>query len=256
MKKILFSVVLVSIFIGKSVFAQDSETKLFHFGLKVAPSVSWFNPDNKKYANDGVKFGFGYGLITEFGFSKNYAFSTGLEVLNAGGKLVFPKSPINTYYNFVNDEATPVHRDTFQLLDRTYRIRYVNIPLSLKLKTNPIGSMTYFGMFGIDFSILWKAKADDYGQFIDEQTPRIREDVEIGKGSDRDVNFMRLALNVGLGAEYNLSGSTSAVFSVNYNNGFTNALRKTSKNLYDQNNAAIEAKAIFNYVSLTVGVLF
>lgn len=254
MKKIsLISLVIGLLFIGKTTFAQDSEYKAFHFGLKVSPALSWFMPDNKKFSNAGSKIGFGYGLMAEFGFSKNYAFSTGLEILNSGGKLNFPTTPDNAYY------TKPTETDTFLLSKRIYWLRYVNIPLHLKLKTNQIGSMTYFGEFGFDASILWKARANDDGNFL-SQSATTRQDVDIAK----DVNFIRLALNVGLGAEYNLSGSTSLVFSVNYNNGFTNALKKNSKDLFLYNSYDSDRKktlpliqnAVFNYVGLTVGVLF
>jgi hypothetical protein len=248
-KSAVLPILIVMIFVSKSIFAQDSETKLFHFGLKAAPVVSWFVPDNKKFSNAGSQLGFGYGLITEFGFSKNYAFSTGLDILNSGGRLNFPSSPDSTFYDVLN-ETTNVN-EKFLLHKRTYRLRYVNVPLHLKLKTNQIGSMTYFGEFGFDVSILWKARSDDDGSFIGS-SPTTRQDVDLAG----DANFLRLALNVGLGAEYNLSGSTSLVISVNYDNGFTNALRTNSKTLYDKNDNKLVQKAMFNYVGLSVGVLF
>jgi hypothetical protein len=242
MKKILLLPILIAImFIGKTATAQ-SDTKTFHFGLKVAPAVSWFNPDNKDFSSDGVQFGFGYGLITEFNFSDNYAFSTGLEVLNAGGKMAYPDSTLSFSLN--------EKQDTFILNTSTYRLRYVNLPLLLKLKTNQIGAMTYFGQFGFDVSFKWKGMADE--DVTLKGTSSTLNDVDIAK----DINFIRLALNVGLGAEYNLSGSTSLVFSVNYNNGFTNAMFKNSKMLTDEKFEDLQQKAVFNYVGLTVGVLF
>jgi hypothetical protein len=257
MKKFtLFTIVIVTIFMSRSLFAQESGSgSLFHFGLKAAPALSWFAPGDKKFTNNGSRLGFGYGLITEFGFTKNYAFSTGLEVLNAGGKLGFPKSPDSTYCAVLNEDVTPSRTDTFLLQERTYRLRYVNLPLLLKLKTNQIGSMTYFGQFGFDVSFKWKATSDDDGYFKGSQSTT-RNDVDISN----DVNFIRLALNVGLGAEYNLTGSTSLVCSINYNNGFTNALRKDSKTLslykIGKKSNALVQNAVFNYVALTVGILF
>ncbi len=245
------TIVILMIFICRSVFAQESGSgSLFHFGLKATPALSWFMPDNKKFANEGNKLGFGYGLITEFGFSKNYAFSTGLEILNSGGKLNFPQKPDSTFFPVPNENVTN-RTDTFLLSKRTYWLRYVNIPLHLKLKTNQIGSMTYFGEFGFDASILWKTHANDDGKFLGF-SDTTRQDVDIAK----DVNFIRLALDVGLGAEYNLSGSTSIVFSLNYNNGFTNALKKNSEKLLNRKRTALEQIAVFNYVGLTVGILF
>lgn len=237
------------IFTSGSLFAQDSGTHLFHFGLKASPALSWFAPSDKKITSNGVGFGFGYGLITEFGFTKNYAFSTGLEVLNAGGKINFPKTSDKTYYTVLNDVTSL--QDTFFLQQRTYKLRYVNVPLLLKLKTNQIGAMTYFGEFGFDVSFKWRALAND--DVIKDNTESTRPDVDISK----DISFLRLAMNLGLGAEYNLSGATSLVFSLNYNNGFTNALHNSSKMLFvNKTNAAFAQKAVFNYVGLSVGVLF
>ncbi len=252
MKKITWlPIVFLLFFANGSLFSQDSgNNHLFHFGLKVSPALSWFTPSDKKFTDNGVKFGFGYGLVTEFGFTKNYAFSTGLEILNAGGKIGFPKSPDSTFYTVLNTDVTPNRTDTFLLQQRTYMLRYVNVPLLLKLKTNQIGAMTYFGQFGFDVSFKWQATSNDDVSL--KGTASTRNDVDISK----DINFIRLALNVGLGAEYNLAGSTSLVFALNYNNGFTNTLKNGSKMLFDKKFTALTQKAVFNYVALTVGVLF
>ena len=252
MKKILLiPVVFVLLITSKTLIAQDSgNSHMFHFGLKAAPALCWLAPSNKKFTDISSRFGFGYGLMTEFGFSKNYAFSTGLEILNSGGKIGFPKSPDSTFYTVLNQDVTPNRNDTFLLVQRTYKLQYINVPLLLKLKTNQIGSMTYFGQFGFDVSFKWKATSDD--DVISKGIESTLNDVTISK----DINFIRLALNVGLGAEYNLAGSTSLVFSVIYNNGFTNTLRNPSKMLFDKKFSALAQKAVSNYVALTVGVLF
>ena len=252
MKKIaLLLIVFFTLFTNGLLFSQDSgNNHLFHFGLKVSPSISWLAPSTQKFTDNGVNLGFGYGLITEFGFTKNYAFSTGLEILNAGGKLGFPKSPDTTFYTILNQDVSPSRTDIFSLLQRSYKLRYVNVPLLLKLKSNQIGAMTYFGQFGFDLSFKWQASSNDDVSLNGTETTR--NDVDISK----DINFLRLALNVGLGAEYNLSGSTSLVFSVVYNNGFTNTLKNSSKMLFDKHFNALTQKAVFNYVALNVGVLF
>lgn len=243
MKKLsFFPILFVLLFLCNSVMAQDTDKSKFHFGLKAAPALSWFVPSDKNFTNDGSKLGFGYGLMTEFNFSKNYAFSTGLEILNAGGKIRFPDSTLSKKLNEKND--------TFVVTSTSYGLRYINIPLLLKLKTNQIGAMTYFGQFGFDVSFKWRALANNEAKL--NLTPITVKNVNFSE----DINFVRLALNVGLGAEYNLTGSTSLVFSVNYNNGFTNAMVKKSKILTDKNYSPLIQKSVFNYVGLTIGVLF
>jgi hypothetical protein len=247
MKKfVLASIAFVLIFVSNSSFAQDnSGGNLFHFGLKIAPALTWFTPGEKSLSNGGAGLGFGYGLTTEFGFTKNYAFLTGLEILNTNGKLRFADSTLYT----LPDATHPKLTDTFLLQKRTYKLRYVDLPLLLKLKTNKIGPITYFGQFGFDLAILWKATANDNVTGITTSNT----DIDISK----DVNFIRLALNVGLGVEYNLSGTTSLMFSLNYDNGFTNALKKNSETLFAKNfNTPFPQNAVFNYIGLNIGVLF
>ena len=130
MKKFsLFPILIVMIFISGSLFSQESgNTNLFHFGLKISPALSWFTPGDKSLINNGSKLGFNYGLITEFRFSKNYAFSTGLEILNAGGKLRFPDSTLYTVPG-----VTQKNLKDSSLHIRTYKLRYIDIPLLLKL---------------------------------------------------------------------------------------------------------------------------
>ena len=72
----------------------------------------------------------------------------------------------------------------------------------------------------------------------------------------QDVGLFRVALNIGLGVEYGLVGSTVLVAGVNYSNGFTNTLKKNSPDLRSGTNAAITQKATSNFISLTVGVIF
>jgi hypothetical protein len=245
-KYVLSSISFVMIFASVSVSAQDNgSSNLFHFGLKIAPALSWFTPGETMLAGGGPGLGFSYGLTTEFGFTKNYAFSTGLEILNANGKLKFTDSTLYT----LPDATHPKMTDTFLLQKRTYKLRYVDIPLLLKLKTNKIGAMTYFGQFGFDLAVLWKATADDNVTGVTTSNT----DIDISK----DVNFIRLALNVGLGLEYNLAGTTSFMLSINYDNGFINALKKNSETLFAKNfNTPFPQNAVFNYIGLNIGILF
>ena len=239
MKKYILLPVLILLF--AQVFSQKANDKKFRFGLKFAPAIGWMKPDNKLYASNSIKFNYAYGLITDFNFTSNYGFSTGLEVNYNGGILNYqPKSAF-----YVNSN------DTFFVTSRNYRLRYINIPLTLKFKTNEIGTITYFGQFGMDAALKIKGLSDD--QVSNNNNVTTNTDVDISN----DINFIRLALNIGLGLELNLVGTTSMVIGVNYNNGFTNVLKKESKTLIDYNTKnPLAQKAITNYVSLTFGILF
>src|SRR3972149_5569876 len=57
------------------------------FGIHADPLVSWFTSDNKDVMNDGARPGLNFGLIFNKYFAPNYAFSTGLNLITAGGNL-------------------------------------------------------------------------------------------------------------------------------------------------------------------------
>ncbi|MCB0430613.1 MAG: PorT family protein [Flavobacteriales bacterium] len=239
---------LLLILVGAStcVHAQDDEGAKFRFGLKGAPSMAWLKPDSKLFESGGATVKFSYGLITEFRVAKNYSFVTGLDVAYAGGKINYTDS---IYY--LSDAGDPT-KAYFQLNKRKFDLQYVDLPVLLKMKTNEIGYMTYFGQFGFNLGLNIKSRAIDEGTtYASTQTVK-KEDVDVIK----DINLMRVAMNLGIGVEYNFSGSTSLLLGVNYNNGFSNTFGKESKSLKQKDGSALETKAVSNYVALTVGVLF
>jgi len=247
MKKIaLFTLLFSFLFICSSVKAQESENNLknFRFGLHATPSIVWYKPDNAKiYDSNGSKLKFAYGLLAEFKLNKVASFATGLNINYSGGKLNFVQDSI--YYAIENDK--------FFIKSRSFNTVYVDIPITLKMKTPEIGAMTYFGQFGINMGVLTKGRADDKGTMNSLLSSEVKsENVDITK----DMSFMSIGLNIGGGTEYNLAGTTSLVFSVNYHNGFTNILQKKSEYLIDKKGNPLSMDVQSNYISLTIGVLF
>lgn len=194
-----------------SAFAQEG-SKL-NFGLKVAPTMAWFKPDVSGVASDGAKIGFAYGLMTDFSFTQNYAFGTGVDVTYRGGKL---KSDV----------------DSFDF-KQNYTLQFIEVPLTLKLKTNEIGYMTYYGKFGFAPGINIKAsrKTEVNGETTDESI----------KSQIQPVN---LALIVGLGAQYSLGGRTSIMFGLTFNNGFLDLIKEK------------DVKVTSSFLALDLGIFF
>src|SRR5437764_2973738 len=116
--------------------AQDNasgDSKL-RFGFKVAPSLAWLKPDVKGFSSNGSKIGFIYGIMMDYNFAKNYSFSTGVEVSYRGGKLKHE-------YVYNSSQNNP---NTYSGND-AYNIKYIELPLTIKMRTNEIGYITYFG---------------------------------------------------------------------------------------------------------------
>lgn len=272
---------------------QENEIRNFRFGLVVLPSINWYSTESKIIQRNGVAPKFGGGLAVEFRLAKVAAIATGMNIVTSGGKLeyvnqgLYDKSANSIYYYFNNnedivelDKVKDAPTNTlvqYQLNKRSYQTSYISIPLLLKLKTREIGSMVYYGQFGLNSYFRWKGRAKDDVSVIynpNSSTPSYgatesKSQLMISK----DVSFYNSALNFGLGTEWNLAGTTSMVLGISYNLGFTNVLRKDSKFLerrlnkpdYDpqnpQTSGNYEVKALEqiikeNSLVFTIGVLF
>lgn len=259
-KKFFAALLLVSFTASFGFAADDGDNdKKFRFGIKVNPMLSWFRPDDKGLEKGGVKGKFGYGLMAEFRLNSVISFATGIGGDYEGGKLNFKDSV--SYY--VNDEEIIGINDAdstsgrYLLLNRDYSINYVNVPLTLKMKTKDIGGMTYYAIFGGDLGVRTKSKVTD--QVIEltgsGNTKSTLEDID----NTSDMNLLRTSLNVGGGFEYNLAGSTSLVVGVNYRRGFLPAVKKTSDFLQEISNGeekSFKSTVLGDGLLLTVGILF
>lgn len=226
----------------------------FQLGLNFSPNLGWFKAKTDNVTHEKTKLGFNFGVIGDFNIADNYAFSTGLNIVTIGGEISYP---------FVQEVAPIGSISGRKTADVT--IKYVEIPLTLKLKTNQIGYLTYYGQFGFGLGVNYDAKAD-----VSFAYPTTSGG---GNSSAKDVNYkdeinlLRASLIVGLGAEYNLSGNTSFIMGITFNNGFTNVLSKDG--YADDNNDGYgdvdntgkgnknkDFKAINNYLLLNLGVIF
>lgn len=215
-------------------FAQSSGSK-FHFGIKAQPALAWFRidaPSDLHLESDGLPFGFGYGLITDFGFSDHYAFSTGLEVVYRGGKTKQTLTETDS-----GGTTTSVYKTKFSL-------QFVELPISLKLKTSEIGYFTYFFQVGLQPGIAIRTKANTELETSDGYHASA-DNIDIGDA----INEFNLSMILGAGAEYNISGNTSLLFGITFNNGFLDLLDDSGYN-------GEKVKANSNFLALTVGVLF
>ena len=230
MKKLLIiaSFILVSI----SIFAQEEPA--FHFGVKASPSLAWLRSDTKGYASDGSKFGFSYGLITDFNFASKYAFSTGIDITYRGGK-----------FKTVQELKTKVNEDSVISTSASYVLQYLEIPITLKLKTNEIGSVTYYVQVGVAPGINIRARKNyastTQTTVLGTQYTTTAEENKLD--AQNEINSLNLSMIIGGGVEYTLSGQTVLVGGIQFNNGFLDVFDDTPK-------------VNSNYLALTLGILF
>ena len=261
MKKIL----LVAITIALTTHGlQAQDDRAVRLAFAVQPAISWIVPKGDILSNDGSRFGFSYGILTDFMIAgnANYAFSTGIFINSQGGTLTNSQFHDGTTKSPNPDDDANVLIGQFAEATEKYKIQYLDIPLTLKLKTNEIGYLTYYGQFGLDLSFNLSAKKDLDYKFPDVST-LTDEDVDVNK----DVNAIRTALQVGAGAEYNISGDTYILAGIVWNNGLTNIFNNeavkanddgTPRLISDGSSLSFDEKfeAINNYIGLTIGVIF
>lgn len=241
---------------------SDMDERKLRFGMQAAPNLGWLKPNVQGLEKTGLqpRLGFSYGAMADWRFSEsaNYLFSTGFNITTCGGGLVEP-------WDSLVLEPTDTSYFTGKL-NRAHKLQYITIPLLLKMRTDEIGYMSYFGAIGIDAGFRTRARSNDEFTWIGGSGPENQNDVNIASR----VALLRLALNVSAGAEYNLSGNTNIYAALGWHNGFTNLFNNKFQNRLleaDENgNPSLDAagkaiigkqkKAAANYVSLSVGVFF
>lgn len=209
-------------------FGASAQYKPYYFGFKIAPAISWLRSTNDDYQNDGAKAAFSWGFVSEFNFSENHSLATGFNVLFDGGKLLFPAK---------------VNADT-GMMSRNYSLKFIEIPLTLKMRTNDIKGLRYFGQIGLGTSFRIGSKATD--TFYHGSLTTVGKKYTFDK-----IAFIHESLIIGLGAEYSLAAGTILGGGVTFNNGFTDIL--TSLNT---KNSKIKDKGTPNFIELNFYILF
>lgn len=193
-----------------SLTAQDIK-----FGLTVSPHINWFRAEsNDLKTNPSV--GLKYGAIGEFYFAENYALAVGVNHVLTAGRF----SPDTTsYVMFEQAEIANKELDTVPRFNNyKANLQYLEVPITLKLKTNEVGYFTYYGQIGVTPGVKLKGRVN--------ADSKNRNDNLKNANALKDINYVNLALTVGGGIEYSLTKDVSLLAGVYFNNGFINVIPK------------------------------
>lgn len=231
MRKQLFAFILILLYSSSFAFSQQ---KPFVLGFKAGSNLGWIKPDTKGYSTTGVKPGFSWSFIADFFLMENYSIATGFDVVFLHGGLEMPHQMV------VDGDTTGPGT-----LSRKYKLKYIQIPLTVKMRTNELGKIKVFGQIGLGTNFLIGAKGDD--EFISDEF-KFSED---GNDIYEDIAFMRESLIIGAGIEFGMGGSTILMAGIFYNNGFMDIL--SGKNAVDP---TLNNKATADFISVEVGIVF
>lgn len=217
MKKILLTIVLV---ITLTVSAS-AQFKPFQFGLKIEPGVTFPILDSDDIYSGKTKFSFNWGFVGNFYFVENYGFSTGFNIRY-----------INSEYGY---DYTP--HDSIQVgeYNRVIKNQYLEIPISLVMRTESINNLRIFGNIGYGLGFRLDSSKIDYDSSDNE--------VDI---LDDSFNKIRHAFIIKLGVEYSVYKSSCLTAAIVYNNNFVNIYDRR----YDEHNVML------NNICLEIGFMF
>lgn len=206
-------------------FSQQEKTT---FSIALDPNISWFASDHRDVNTSGVKSGVSFGLVMDNFFSDKYAFTTGLFMTHAGGKLAYE-----------NEEGIVTSVDTTIIPagnELKYGLQYVNVPIGLKLKTTEIGYLTYYVELGVKAMVRISSQGTAPNNLLDKEK------------INQELAMFNMAYYMGAGFEYSIGGSTSLVGGLYYNSTFLDI----SKDLVSKPNDYLR----MHIMNIRLGVLF
>ncbi len=265
-----FGIAAMLLFAGMSQLqAQDAPS--VKMGLRVSPNFTWVNIQEGPMSNDGLGLGFSYGVTSDFAMfkSSNYWFGTELSVSTIP---VLCKS--NSELRNVTAKAGSMGTyDTITYnpgkVAFSYRIQYLQIPLTIKMKTDEIGNMKYYFQFGVAPSFAMRKKLttstidmagiypankgitfhdpnntdDDVYQFSGTRIPTSPSG-ETEYNFIDNINTVRFPLVLGAGIEYKLTGNTMFTAGLRFDNSITDFFKDT------------RVSGRSNLIGLSAGILF
>lgn len=255
MKKHLLLIVITSI--ATTLFAQD---KKFSLGFCANPNIGWISGEDLDINDDidiitsGARLGFSYGLMSEFHFTDNYHLALGVNHVFTGGKFSggYTESALD-------DVPNPTSNNPIVYTNVSYepvKLAYLHIPALIRLTTNEIGYIKYFGNIGfaMDFALNGNTNINLSGKELntDNNVVEAFNNRTFNDDIGYKPRFMNPYFVVGLGGQYSLGGNSRVHVGIDYNAGLGNVISKNEVELY----SSIFANSRFqnSYVSLNIGI--
>ncbi|MBO7616717.1 MAG: PorT family protein [Bacteroidales bacterium] len=241
MKKSLLFVGLM-LAMSLTVSAQNNG---FAFGFKLGPGFDWTGSTTGGAKNEGLRTGFGVGVVAEYYFADNYAIVTGVNVNMNRGHYSFE----NARFAMGEDSVTFIEKYN---VDRKYKATIYEVPLMLKMMTNELGNLPLraFVQVGAGLGYAQKVKVLD-------------DNADAYAATNKEFSNLRASLKIGAGAQYAIDQSTRVFAGVYFSHDFINNINSITPNHYkfyngdkDLGERETKLNVLQNRIGVEVGVLF
>ena len=193
---------------------MSAQNNGFAFGFKLGPGFDWTGSTTGAAVNEGLRTGFGVGVVAEYYFAPNYALVTGVNVnMNRG------------HYSFDNGRMV-MSADSVSVLetykvDRMYKATVYEIPLMLKMMTNELGNLPLraYAQVGAGLGYAQRVKVLD-----DKATDYV--------ATNKEYSNLRASMKIGAGAQYALDESTRVFAGLYFSHDFLNNINSIAPNHY------------------------
>ena len=203
-----------------------SQTRI-QLSFTADPSVNWMHTTSRQVSSQKTVLGYDFGIMGDVFFSENehYSLLTGLQIVNTGGTIAYR----------ANEDSFKFAGETLpQSTSIRYRLRYVDVPFCLKLKTDEFHRVYYWGIFGLSALVNIGANGDSNDRTF--RKSNIQE----------EVNLFNVAMNVGVGADFDMGGHNALSAGLIFQNGLTDVTT----------NHYFKDKTIINSVKLRLALIF
>ncbi|MCC2546160.1 PorT family protein [Hymenobacter sp. BT175] len=223
MKKLFLALLTL----GASATAASAQVEI---GLKLSPSVTYLRvdaPSANKFESKSSKISLGGGVIVDYFFGENYAFSSGLLLVGKGGTIGYV-SPISG-----------------GAVEQKIGLQYLQIPVTIKLFTNEVApDVRAFFQVGGSLNPLITARINGNKFYTDANN----------KETKAYSHFLPVdaAVLASAGIEYQLGKSTKALAGISYHRGLIN----TDIYFDDEPNKIEGVSLKNNEITLDLGIKF
>ncbi|PJJ48768.1 porin family protein [Hymenobacter chitinivorans] len=231
MKKLLLALLTV----GAAAGTASAQVEI---GLKLSPSITYLRadgPSSYNFQNEKSKLSLGGGLVVDYFFGQNYAFSSGVWLSGKGGTISYLDRDPNS------SSTTPSVRR-----EQKIALQYLEVPVTVKLFTNDITTDTklYFQL-GVTAGGVIAARINGDKRFIDASNGNTETK------ASKHVIIPDMSALIGAGVEYQVGQSTKVFAGLSYHRGLVNI-----DNYFEDERGFQDVTLKNNEVALDLGLKF